>query len=69
MVYYFYAADDAATALKTVFSDELAAPGARGKGALWVRVLEGDDAREVLEALYGEFVRRFGAPPVLHAET
>ncbi len=69
MVYYFYAANDAAKALRTVFADELAEPGARGHGALWFRFLEGEDAREALEALYAEFVRRFGAPPVLHGDT
>src|SRR5690606_39090323 len=66
MVYYVYAADDAAKALQKVFADELAAPGARGHGALWFRFLEGENAREVLEALYGEFVARFGAPPAFH---
>jgi hypothetical protein len=66
MVYYFYAADDAARALTTLFADELATPGARGYGALWFRFSVEENAREGLEALYHEFSRRFGAPPVLH---
>lgn len=66
MVYYFYAADDAAKALASLFADELAAPGARGHGALWFRFLAGDDARQVLESLYAEFVARFGEPPALN---
>lgn len=66
MVFYFYAADDAAKALATLFVDELATPGVRGHGALWFRFSEEEDAREQLEALYEQFVRRFGAPPALH---
>lgn len=66
MVYYFYAADDASRALTTVFGDELQEPGVRGHGALWFRFSTEEGAREGLEALYLEFVRRFGAPPALH---
>lgn len=66
MVYYFYAADDAARALETVFADELLTAGARGHGALWFRFLEGEHAKDALESLYDEFVSRFGSAPALH---
>lgn len=67
MVFYFYAADNAAKALTTLFADELENPGVRGHGALWFRFCEEEGAREGLEGLYAEFIRRFGAPPALHA--
>lgn len=67
MVFYFYAADNAANALSKLFADELTTPGTRGHGALWFRFSEEEDAREGLEALYHEFIRRFGAPPALNA--
>lgn len=69
MVYYFYAADDAAAALRNQFQDELETPGARGHGALWFRFLEGERSREALETLYAEFVARFGKAPTLHDDT
>jgi hypothetical protein len=68
MVFYFYAADDAAAALKRLFADEIDEPGCRGLGEVWFRFLSGPRAREELEALYHEFETRFGTPPVWNAD-
>lgn len=69
MVFYFFAESDAHAALQSLFDDELQAPGARGQGPLRFRVWEGTAAKDNLELLYGEFVERFGAPPLFHSST
>jgi hypothetical protein len=69
MVFYFYAARSMREALRRLFADELADPGARGEGPLVFRVCAGgDDARAWLEALFDDFVERFGRAPSLHPD-
>ena len=69
MVFYFYAARSVREALRRVFADELAEPGARGEGPLVFRVCAGgDETRRWLESLYDDFVERFGRAPALHAD-
>ena len=66
MVFYAFAATDAQRALRDAFDDEIEAAGARGKGPLWFRFCDEDEAAAGLGALYDSFVARFGAPPVLN---
>lgn len=68
MVYFFFAATDARNALREIFEDELKHSGARGRGPLWFRYLQGTDAQARLEARWTEFVSRFGSPPLWHGE-
>lgn len=69
MVFYFYAARSMREALRRVFADELCEPGVRGEGLLVVRVCAGGvDAQRWLEALYEDFVERFGRAPILHTD-
>ena len=69
MVFYFYAARSAQQALLRLFADELAEPGSRDCGPLQFRTARGgDDVKVMLERLYADFERDFGAPPFLHAE-
>ena len=68
MVYFFFAANDARSAMRTLFDDELKRPGCRGLGALWFRYLQGPGAQERLEDRWAEFVARFGTPPIWHGE-
>jgi hypothetical protein len=69
MVFYLYAARSMREALRRLFADELTAPGSRGEGALVWRVCPGGGAvRAHCEALFDEFVERFGRPPLLHPD-
>jgi hypothetical protein len=69
MVFYFYAARSVREALRRVFRDELAEPGARGQGPLVFRVcLGGEEARLFLERHYESFVAQFGRAPCLHVD-
>ena len=64
MVYYFFASQNAADALREIFADEIEAPGQRGQGPLRYRVWDEDAARPALEELFMAFEERFGAPPI-----
>ena len=69
MVFYFYAARSMREALRRLFHDELEQPGARGEGPLLFRTaVGGADVQAWAEGRYDDFVERFGAPPILHAE-
>jgi len=69
MVFYFYAARSMREALRRMFADELAEPGARGEGPLVFRVCAGGEpTRAWLEGLFDDFVERFGRAPSLHPD-
>jgi hypothetical protein len=69
MVFSFYAARSMREALRRMFADELAEPGARGEGPLVFRVCPGgEDVRAWLEHLFEDFVERFGRAPILHPD-
>jgi hypothetical protein len=69
MVFYFYAARSMREALRRLFADELAEPGARGEGPLvWRTCPGGDDVRAHLERLFEEFAASFGRAPSLHPD-
>ncbi|HEY1099250.1 MAG TPA: hypothetical protein VGF99_09985 [Myxococcota bacterium] len=69
MVFYFFAARSVREALRRVFADEIAEPGARGQGALVFRYFVGtDDAQAFLETLFDRFVVEFGRAPILHPD-
>ncbi len=68
MVFYFFAETSAMNALEHALGDELDKPGTRGQGPLRFRVWEGEPARGALQSLFREFVERFGAPPLFHAQ-
>lgn len=70
MVWYGYAANNAARVLREQFDDELRKPGVRGHGPLQFRFIAGGDAaRETLETVFRKFARNFGRPPLYNADS
>lgn len=67
MVCYFYASENARETLAELFGDELDEPGARGRGPLLFRYIEGEDeVLNHLKKLLHKFHTHFGAMPLFN---
>lgn len=70
MVFYFYASEDAQESLRRLFADEIAEPGARGRGALLFRYIPGeDDVLEHLKRLLFRFHAQFNSLPLFNQQS